>query len=416
MAGDRRKVVVIGAGIVGVSTAIELHRAGHDVTLIDRGAPGDGTSYGNAGLLASCAIVPVTVPGVVAKAPKMLLGRDQPLYLRWSYLPRLLPWLARYLSHATGPETRRIAAALMPLIGDSLADHQALAEGTGAERYVVPSDYLYVYRSRAEYEADALTWDIRRAHGFRWTEMEREALAAHDPVFAPLLGFAARIGNHGRISDPGAYVKALARHLEAQGGRVLKAEVSNIARAEGRVTGVRAGGETIACDTAVLTTGAWSGPLARALGLRIPLETERGYHIELWEPSAMPRAPSMIAAGKFVATPMEGRLRLAGVVEFGGLEAGPSRAPFEMLRRSLQAAMPGITWAECTEWMGHRPATTDSLPVIGPAPGVAGAWVGFGHQHVGLTGGPKTGRLLAQMISGQSPNIDMVPYAADRFG
>lgn len=408
-------IAIVGAGIVGVSTALWLQRDGHQVILVDRLDPGEGASHGNGGVLASCSVVPVTVPGLLAKAPKMLMDPQQPLFLKWSYLPRLAPWLVKYLSHAKASETERIARAMFPVVGDSLADHQALSAGTEAERYIVPADYLYVYNSRAHFDADAYGWGLRREGGFVWTELEGADFRAYDPVFADHLGFAACLGNHGRISDPGAYVKALARHFEAGGGRVLRAEVTDIARDRGAVTGLRAGGETIACDAVVLAMGAWSKPLADSLGLKVPLESERGYHLELWEPSDMPKSPVMIASGKFVATPMDGRLRLAGIVEFGGLKAAPSRAPFELLRNNIRAAMPGLTWKHEVEWMGHRPAPADSIPVIGEAPGVKGAWLGFGHHHVGLTGGPKTGRLLAQMIAGRTPNVDVTAYSPSRF-
>lgn len=411
----RRTIAVIGAGIVGVSTAIWLQRDGHEVILVDREGPAAGASHGNGGVLASCSIIPVTVPGLLAKAPRMLFDPGQPLFLKWGYLPRLAPWLGRYLRHANAADMRRRAAALAPIIGDSLADHQALAEGTGAERWIVPSDYLFLYRDRAHYEGDALGWSVRREHGFDWDVLEGADWRDYDPAFGPEIGLAARLGGHGRISDPGRYVAALAAHLEASGGRFVTAEVEDVVREAGRVTGLRAGGETIACDAAVLATGAWSGPLARKLGLAPALESERGYHLELWEPSAMPRSPVMVASGKFVATPMEGRLRLAGIVEFGGLDAPPSRAPFRLLERNIRAAMPGLSWKKTVEWMGHRPSMADSIPVIGAVPGLSGAYCAFGHDHVGLTGGPKTGRLLAQIVAGKTPNIDMTPYAPARF-
>lgn len=411
----KRTIAIIGAGIVGVSTAIWLQREGHKVILIDRAGPAEGTSYGNGGVLASCSIVPVTVPGLFLKAPKMLLSRDQPLFLKWGYLPRLAPWLVRYLGHANAADATRIAAALAPIIADSLNDHRALAEGTGAEKWLVPSDYLFLYNDRAQYANDAFGWGLRRANGFVWDEFDAAALYAYDPAFSRDLGFAARLKDHGHITDPGQYVRDLAAHVERSGGRILIAEVEDIARENGRVTGIRAGGDTIACDAAVIATGVWSGPLARKLGLRVPLESERGYHIELWEPSVMPRAPVMVVAGKFVVTPMDGRLRLAGVVEFGGLKAEPSRPPFELLKRNIAQAMPGLTWRHATEWMGHRPAPADSIPVIGEIPGISGAYTGFGHHHVGLTGGPKTGRLLAQLIGGRKPNVDLAPYSPARF-
>jgi len=415
MSGDKKTVAIVGAGIVGVSTAIWALREGHKVILIDKAGPAEGTSYGNGGVLASCAIVPVTSPGLLRKVPQMLLSPDQPLFLKWGYLPRLTPWLIRYLRHTNAAQTQRIAAALAPIVGDSLADHQALAQGTGAEHWIKPSDYLFVYKSRAQFEADAFGWSIRRAHGFSWDEMEAEELHAYDPAFSKELSFAIRLGGHGRIADPGQYVKDLARHAEKMGAQMIKAEVQDIQRQGGVVTGLRAGGDLIACDAVVIATGVWSKPLAKTLGIDVPLESERGYHLELWEPSFMPRGPVMVASGKFVATPMQGRLRLAGVVEFGGLNAGPSKAPIALLRKNLTKTFPGLTWKAEKEWLGHRPATSDSLPLIGEVPGTKGAFLGFGHQHIGLTGGPKTGRLLAQLISGKKPNVDVTPYCPSRF-
>ncbi|MGB7431758.1 MAG: FAD-dependent oxidoreductase [Ahrensia sp.] len=410
-----KRVVVVGAGIVGVSAAIWLQRDGHAVTLIDRLAPGEGTSYGNGGVLAASGVLPVPMPGIVAKGPHMLLDPRQPLFMKWRYLPRLAPWLVRYLAHANTNDVARRVNAIVPLVGDSLADHQALSAGTDAARWLVPSDYLYLYKDRAAFERDRTDWAIRESHGFIWDVLEGAALQDYEPHFGDANQFAAKLEGHGRISDPGRYVKDLARHLEKSGGTVMQATVDGFAQQAGKLTGVRAGGTTIACDNAVLTTGAWSGPLAKQLGLDVPMESERGYHLELIEPSTMPRAPVMVSSGKFVITPMEGRIRLAGIVEFGGLEAPASHAPFKLLEQNIRSAMPQLTWKETAKWMGHRPAMVDSLPMIGPVPSVDGVFVGFGHDHLGLTAGPKTGRLLAQQISGQHPNIDMTPYAPARF-
>ncbi|MEP4197304.1 MAG: FAD-dependent oxidoreductase [Aliishimia sp.] len=411
----QKTVAVIGAGIVGVSTAIWLQRDGHKVILIDRLEPGEGTSYGNGGVLASCSMVPVTGPGLIKRAPKMLFSPNQPLFMKWGYFPKLLPWLVKYLSHANAHDTKRIAKAVAGLVGDSLSEHQAISAGTGAEKWIVPSDYLYVYNDRAHFKGDAFGWGIRAEHGYVWEELEGAAFKAYDPVFADDLGFAVQLGDHGRITDPGQYVKDLAGHLQREGGQVVTGDVSDIERENGQVSGVRVGGELLTCDAVVLATGVWSGPLADKLGLNVPMETERGYHLELWDPSHMPKSPVMIASGKFVATPMEGRLRLAGVVEFGGLDAPASKAPIDLLRKNIKAAMPGLTWARETEWMGHRPAPADSIPVIGAVPGWNGVYTGFGHHHIGLTSGPKTGRLLAQMITGKKPNLDLSPYSPARY-
>jgi D-amino-acid dehydrogenase len=410
-----KTVAIIGAGIVGVSTAIWLQRDGHKVILIDRLGPAEGTSYGNGGVLAAAAFIPVTGPGLIKKAPRMALDPNQPLFVKWGYLPKLMPWLIKYLGHANAEDTRRIAPAIKEIVGDTLADHLALSAGTAAAKWVVPSDYLFVYNNRKAFEGDAFGWGLRRELGVQWQELNAAEFKSYDPVFADDFHFAVKLGNHGRIADPGQYVKDLAAHAVAQGAQLIKADVQDIVRENGQVTGVRAGGETIACDAAVIATGVWSGPLCKKMGLSVPLESERGYHIEFWNPSFMPKSPVMIASGKFVVTPMEGRLRAAGVVEFGGLNAPPSKAPFDLLMRNVKAAFPGLTYSETTQWMGHRPATTDSIPVIGEIPGNKGVLTGFGHHHIGLTGGPKTGRFLAQMIAGKQPNVDLSAYDPARF-
>lgn len=413
-------IAIIGAGIVGISTAIWLQRDGHDVIVLDKAGPAEGASYGNAGVLASCSIVPVTAPGLIKKAPGMVLNPDSPLFLRWSYLPKLLPWLTRYLSHCSPEETRRIAAALNLVIGDSLDQHLQLAQGTRAEKWIAPSDYVFAYADRKAYEADAFTWAIRKAEGFKWDEMDRDAFKAYDPAFAGTsgpgsIGFAARLGDHGHIKDPGAYVKDLARHFEEQGGTVRKAEVLDFVETDGKLSAVATSDGLVACTKAIVATGAWSGKLTRKLGLKIPLESERGYHIELYDSSIMPKVPTMVASGKFVATPMDGRLRCAGIVEFGGLDAPPSEKPFELLLKRITGALPGLTWSRMEKWMGHRPAPSDSIPLIGEVPGRPGTFTAFGHHHVGLTGGPKTGRIIADMISNRRSNIDLKPFRPDRF-
>ncbi|MEM7076482.1 MAG: FAD-dependent oxidoreductase [Pseudomonadota bacterium] len=409
-------VVIVGAGIVGVSTAIWAMRDGFSVTLVDRSRPGDGTSYGNAGLLASSALVPVTVPGLLAKTPRMAFDPGSPLFINWAYIPRLLPWLWQYLRHANAHDTKARAEALLPLIGDSLSDHQTMAAGTGAEHWIVPCDYVMGYPSGAAIKADHLSWEIRKQAGFECRTLEGAELRQYDPALGSSIACGVVMPGHGRIGDPGRYVKDLARHAERQGARFLQAEVEGVLQTNGHVTGVRANGQVIACDRVALTAGVWSGALAKDLGLRVPLAPESGFHLELTEPSVTLRSPVMVAEGKFVMTPMEGRLRLAGMVGYVGLNGRMPDAPFRLFEKHVRRALPDLRWRDTRRWMGHRPAITDSRPLIGAVPAVKGAFVGFGHDHVGLTAGPRTGRLLAQLMSGAKPNIDLTPFAPDRFG
>ncbi len=409
-------VVIAGAGIVGVASAIWLQRAGIPVLIFDPRGPAQGASFGNAGVLAACSVVPLTVPGLIAKAPRMLLDRDEPLFLRWPYLPRLTPWLLRYLSHCRPEQVRRIAAAMAPLVVDTLSQHRALSQGTPASVHVHAGDYVYGYRDRAHFDADAFGWQVRRDNGFNWAELDRQALRSFDPVFGDDLGFAVRVPGHGRIDDPGRYVSRLAEHVISQGGLIRHEAVDDVHIVNGMVRAVIAGGQRIPCRSFLITAGAWSGPLSTRLGLKVPLESERGYHLDLWEPDRMPRQATMIAALKVVATPMDGRIRLAGAVEFGGIDAPRSDPPFAMLERAVSRVFPDLRWARTERWMGHRPAPADSIPLIGTVPGLSNAWLGFGHHHVGMTAGPRTGRLLATLIAGtQAPDIDMQPYAPSRF-
>ena len=410
-----KKIAVIGAGIVGVSTAIWLQRAGHDVTLIDKEGPAAGASFGNGGVLAACACVPVTVPGIIKKAPAMLLDKNAPLFLKWGYLPKLLPWLVKYLGHANEPDVLRIAHAINGVTGDTLHEHQALAKDSKAARWIVPSDYLYLYADRDAFNADQFGWGIRKTMGIEWEELEGSGVRDFDNAFSDALNFAVKMGEHGRIADPGQYIQDLADLFVSNGGIFCKAEVHGFNFEDARISAIKTNQGDLVFDEVAVTAGVWSGPLSKALGINVPLESERGYHVELWEPNMMPKVPVMHAAGKFVITPMEGRIRLAGIVEFGGLEADESEAPIELLLRNIKIAMPELTWKRTEKWMGHRPAPSDSIPIIGRSPRIENAWMGFGHHHIGLTAGPKTGRLLAEMIGGVKSNLDLAPYAPMRF-
>lgn len=409
-----RHVVVIGAGIVGVSCAIWLQRSGAQVTLVDRAGPGTGTSHGNAGVLAASGVAPVTSPGLLTKAPFMLLDKDYPLYLRLSYLPRLLPWLRKYLSFANDADTRRISAALAPIVSDSVEQHKSLTADLGLSDWVTDSDYVFAYRNRTDFDAEAYTWALRAAAGFTPALIEGAAIRDYEPALGKEIKCLATVKDHGFIRDPGGYVVALAQAFQQAGGTVMQAEVKDFDLTGGTVTAVQTSQGIVACDDIVLATGVWSKPLMAKLGLHVPLESERGYHVIFEGATGGPTRPIMISSGKFVATPMAQGVRCAGILEFGGLGAGPSKAPLALLRSQAKAAFPQMTATREIEWLGHRPAPSDSLPLIGQI-GTSRVYTAFGHHHIGLTGGPKTGRLIAGLIMDQPTNTDMKPYHPQRF-
>ncbi len=409
-----KHVVIIGAGIVGASSAIWLRRDGFEVTLIDKGIPGMGASYGNGGILASCSIVPVTGPGLLHKSPGYLLNPNFPLFMRWGYFPKLVPWLLKYMSFANETDTRRISQGLATIIGDSLEQHQALTAGTDAAKWVRESDYNFAYPDKKAFDADAFTWQLRREAGFEPQIIQGREVQEVEPILGPKTGLLAVLKNHGFILNPGAYVQDLVKLFQDMGGVFRQTEVTDFELSGDQICAVDTTSGRIHCDKAVVSSGVWSKPLMQKLGLNVPLEAERGYHILFKNPGQTPNNPMMLTAGKFVATPMEQGLRCAGIVEFGGLNETQSKAPLKLLRRKVQEMFPSLTYDSAEEWLGFRPAPSDSLPLVGELR-KSGVYTAFGHHHIGLTGGPKTGRLVAQMIAEKHANNDMRPFDPMRF-
>jgi len=408
-----QSVIVIGAGITGVSTAEWLRRSGVEVTLVDRIKPGapEQASYGNAGLLARCAVVPASEPGLLGKVPKMLLSNDAPLFLRWRYLPRLLPWLMPFLKNAQPRRMASISATLAVLTGDSVDQHIALAAGTPAESYIKTGDYMFYYRDKSAFEHDSQGNQTRRKLGFEFEELDRAALIKLDPKLSERYQYASRFSEHGWLSSPADYVAALADFFVKSGGKFVSGEVTAI---EGNSVKLR-DGRALCADKIVLAAGAWSASLARKLGQRPLLESERGYHLFLKNPSYMPSCPFMVTDAKFVVTPMRDGLRCAGIVEFAGLNAPPSDAPIKLLKKRIREVYPDLTWQSEETWMGHRPSTPDSLPHLGAIKTAPNVICAYGSQHLGITIGPRLGRMAADIVLGKRINMDISALDPDRF-
>ncbi|MDO5758482.1 MAG: FAD-binding oxidoreductase [Rhodobacterales bacterium] len=409
-----RNIIVVGAGICGLAAAIWLRRAGHTVTLIDKDGPGAGASTGNAGLLAEWSVVPMNAPGIAWTGLKYLVSRNAPLTLQYSQMPRLAPWLAQFLRNSSDARTRRTSAALSHLLHDSVDQHRALTRGTRAEKWITSSDCGWAYSNRAAFEKDAYTWELRRIAGHTPEVIDGPAVQEIEPMLGPATTCLARLKGHGHILNPGAYMTDLAQVFAEEGGTILRAEMRDVTMEDGRITEVLTDLGPLPCDAAVLAAGIWSEPLARKLGVRVPMMAERGFHLQFTGASQTPKMPLMMTDGKFAVTPMEQGLRCAGLVQLGGTSPKPSAAPLRLLRRNVARFFPRLQYESVTEWMGFRPSTPDSLPLIGEM-GASGVFAAFGHQHIGLTGGAKTGRWIADMISGRG-NAELKAFDANRFG
>ncbi len=410
----KKQIIVVGSGIAGVSTALWLQRFGENVTLMDRSAPGEGTSFGNAGVLAACSITPVTAPKMVSKLPGYLLNPNFPLYVIWEKLPYIVPFLVRYLLHANDADTRRISRGLTEIVADSIMQHRDLAHGTKAEKWLHDSKYIFAYESRKAFENDGYVWSIRTGAGFEPQIVEGQEVKEILPGTGNNINLLAVMDSHGFITNPGQYVKDLAMTFREQGGTFIKAQVKDFSKSGDKISSVETDQGSFDCTDLVITAGIWSKDLMRKLGVNVPMESERGYHILLRSPSTMPPCPIMVASGKFVMTPMAMGLRCAGILEFGGLTAPPSKKPLQIIKRHVRSTYPELEWEDTEEWLGHRPAPCDSLPFIGQV-GESRIYTGFGHHHIGLTSGPKTGRILAELIAKNQFMIDISPYFPRRF-
>ncbi|MSP31165.1 MAG: FAD-dependent oxidoreductase [Acetobacteraceae bacterium] len=415
-------VVVIGAGIVGMASVLELQRDGHAVTILEPGDPGgeQAASYGNGSLLNPSSVIPVSAPGIWKKVPGYLWDPLGPLAIRWRYLPRLLPWLCRFIvAGSSVAKIERTARVLAPLLAASPALHRALAEEAGVADLIQRNGVLFPFLSRADYEAEAVSWRIRADNGTKWIELSGEELHQREPSLDRRYRFALLVEENGQCIDPGAYVAALARQAQAQGAVLRRARALGFRIEGGRLCAVRTEGEEIQADRAVIAAGAHSRHLAAEAGDRVPLETERGYHVMIENPGTGPRIPMMPSDGKMSNVMTARGLRIAGQVELAGLAAAPNWQRAEILYQFARKTWPDLPKDIPPErikfWMGHRPSMPDSLPCIGLASGCADVVHAFGHGHVGLTAGPMTGKLVAALIAERTAGIDLAPFSARRF-
>ena len=417
-AGGSPHVVVIGAGVIGACAASYLQRQGARVTLIDRQGPGEdgAASFGNAGSLSPASVVPTPAPGMVTKVPGWLLTEDGPLTIRWSYLPKLLPWLFGFVrAGSDAVHQRRAAAALAALHASTCELHSGLAKDAGVPELVAPVEYLHVYGSEESYRGSEREWSIRREHGAEFEVLERNDLREAEPDLAPHYTRGVRIKGQGRTVNPGRLVRCYVERIVANGGALRRAEVTGLVVSGNRVRAVHTGDGAVEGDAFVISAGAWSRRLTDRLGLGLPLDTERGYHVTCPEPGITVAHTVMEADSKFLANPMAMGVRFAGMVEMAGVDAPANPRRAEVIRRLAKRMYPKLRLDGSTQWMGRRPSMPDGLPVIGPSPRHENLWLAFGHGHTGMVAGPMTGRIIAGMITGPMPNIDVTPYRADRF-
>ena len=412
---SQQHIVVIGAGIVGVSAALHLQRDGRAVTLIDERNPGEGTSKGNAAVVATESCVPVATPGVLWDVPKYLMDPLGPLAIRWSYLPKIAPWLLRFVAASKPQRVEEISIALRSILTRATAVHRDLANAIGEATILKETGWLGVFESDKKFESYQWDLDLQKRRGVDFRVMAQEEIRQFEPSLQPIFRHAVYYPENSYVLDNFRLVRDLAALFARNGGTIVKDRVTGFGFGPKGPNAVKTGSHGIACDGVVVAAGAWSKTLTAMLGHNVPLDTERGYHVTLPDPGKMPRMPLYSGDHSFAVTPLEVGLRFAGTVELGGLEAPPNYARAEILMQHGRRMFGQLNEKGRSEWMGFRPSMPDSLPVISQGRAHANTWFAYGHGHLGLTLGPITGKTIADLVAGRDPGFDLKPFRIDRF-
>jgi glycine/D-amino acid oxidase-like deaminating enzyme len=414
MTGHARcDIAVIGAGVIGLTIALRLAQDGHEVVLLDPNMPGSGASYGNAGTIADYAVMPVGTPDVLRNLPSLLFNRNSPLSIRRGALAALAPWLLRFAAQSLPAAAARNAAAIATLVASARPAWEDLATEIGAAQLLQRHGCLYLYGTQAAYRAAGADMAQRQALGIAVELISPSTVAAMEPMLPPLDGGAAFFPQAVFLNDPGMMMLMLTGAVQAAGVQHLPKAADSVERLIDGVA-IQAQGLRLHARRVVLAAGAHSRALARQAGDRVPLDTERGYHVEWDMDRALLSRPACPAARGFYLCPMSGRLRAAGTVELGGLADPPSPHRIARLIKGAREIFPQLGEPD-RDWMGFRPSMPDSLPVIGPSRAGAEVIHAYGHGHIGLTLAPITARIVADLVDARPVGIDLAPYLPSRF-
>lgn len=408
--------IVLGAGMVGISCALHLQSRGRSVALLDRRGPAEETSFGNAGMIQREGVVPYMFPQEWGTIFKYALNNTSEAYYQLSSLPSVAPWLFRYWRASTPEGEARSAKAMLPLVERCITEHEPLIEAAGLQNLVTRNGYLRVFRTEAALDlARAKDEKVRQTYGIRSEQIDKKQLDAMEPHLADNLIGGLHFTDPVSIADPGALGRGYADLLLKRGGTFLEGEAKTLAEARGGWKVATRNGWAEAREV-VVALGPWAGELMKAQGIRVPLGWKRGYHMHYRaEGNATLSRPVIDAERGYCLAPMTKGVRLTTGAEFASRDAPASPIQLSRAEAAARQIFPLGDHVDPQPWLGRRPCMPDMVPVIGPTPGKPGLWLAFGHHHLGFTLGPATGRLLAEMMTGETPYTDPAPYRVDRF-
>lgn len=411
----RFDVVVLGAGIVGVSIALHLQARGRSVALFDRRGAGEETSYGNAGLIERASVIPYAFPRELRALMRYGLNQSPEAHYHWSFLPRIAPWLLRYWWNSSEQKLAEASTAMLPLIERSVTEHEALMRDAGIEPMLRKTGWIKAFRDPKKLDRALADAARLEPFGIRFDTLTGEELRAREPHVSEVLIGGIHWLDPATVPDPGAVAKGYAELFVKRGGRFLTGDARTLAEAaDGWALAAQDG--PVSTREVVLALGPWSDDVYGPLGYRIPLAVKRGYHMHYRaEGNAVLNHPVLDVDGGFVLAPMTKGIRLTTGAEFAARDARPTPVQIERTEPLAREVFPLGQRVDPEPWMGRRPCLPDMKPVLGPAPRHKGLWFAFGHNHHGFTLGPVTGRLMAEMMTGEEPFTDVRPYRAERF-
>jgi len=382
---------------------------------VDRDEPGLGSSFGNAGAISPAACVPMALPGMLSKVPKWLFDPMGPLAVRRAYALKVAPWLVKWVQASKPDVVRAASDALNALNSGTLEGYRELLSPEQFRDNIHPTGHLYVWKQKPSGATDLLVQALRDEHGHRTEQLGPDEIRQLVPELSRDLQAGLLFPDNTQTRNPNRLVNTVVENFIAAGGRFLRDEVTGIGFGAAGPDRLHTRIGEMPFDALVVAAGAYSKMFTDEVGTSVPLETERGYHLMVTDPSIELRLPISFGAEKFFATPMEKGLRLAGTVELAGLEAAPDWRRAEALLENARKLLPGLSGSGTTVWMGRRPSVPDSVPVIARAPKHPNVFLAFGHGHLGMSGGPGTARLIADLVAGRTPFIDPHPYSTRRF-
>jgi len=407
--------VIVGAGVIGTTLAYELQRRGRDVVMIERDAPGKGASFGNMASIAVTEFMPASRPSIWKQIPGWMLDPEGPVRVRPSYMPKLLPWFLRFIAASRPSVLRELEAQGAALCARVYDDLLPLLRDTSLESELTDVGCLSLYADEAEFKADREHIDILERFGFPHEVIGPQAIKMLEPEISDRIGMAVVFPQNRSVRDPYRLVVKLAERFSALGGQTVTGDVTGFERSEGMRAAILRDGRRIEANEIVICAGAHSARLADILDEPIPLETERGYHTQIMSPGIAIKHSIIWPARAFMVTPTAGGIRVGGTVEMAGLDAPPDYRRSKVTVRRAKEALPNLTCENFTEWMGHRPALPDTIPVMSASRKTKGLFYATGHGHLGLTYAATNARLMADLMTGAKPPIDMRPYRINRF-